>query len=348
MRYLQKICLDVIMEITAKELAALCGGSVEGDNDARVSNFAKIEEAGSGDLSFIANPKYAHYASTTGASILLVSKEFESPQETKATLVRVDDPYGCLARLMTMVAESRPMPRGIENPVAVGEGTELPDDVYLGTFSYIGKNVKVGKGAMIYPQVYVGDDCEIGEGAILYPGVKIYSGCKIGSRCILHSGVVVGSDGFGFAPVDGRYEKIPQMGGVIISDDVEIGANTTIDRATFGNTVIGKGTKLDNLIQVAHNVRIGENNVLAAQVGVAGSTRIGDRNRIGGQCGFAGHITVGDDNEFGAQSGFHTNVGSNKRMIGYPAVDVLQFARNTVNLKRLSEFFEKNKHQGNK
>ena len=334
------------MEITAKELAALCCGTVEGNSEAKVSDFAKIEEAGPHDLSFIANPKYAHYASTTDAGILLVSKNFESPSDLKSTLVRVDDPYSSLAHLMTMVSNSQPKPKGIENPVSVGDGSELPEDIYLGAFAYIGKNVKIGKGVSIYPQCYIGDNCVIGNGSTLYPGVKVYPGCKIGERCIIHAGAVIGSDGFGFAPVEGHYEKIPQMGGVILEDDVEIGANTTIDRATFGNTVIGKGTKLDNLIQIAHNVRLGENNVFAAQTGVAGSTRIGDRNRVGGQCGFAGHITIGSDNEFGAQSGFHTNVGDRKRMIGYPAVDVLQFARNTVNLKRMAEFLASQKHQG--
>ena len=334
------------MEITAKELAALCGGTVEGNVDAKVSDFAKIEEAGAGDLSFIANPKYAHFASTTNAGILLVSKDFEAPSDIKSTLVRVDDPYSCLAHLMTMVSNARPQPVGIEQPVSVGEGTELPEDIYLGSFSYLGKNVRLGKNVKIYPQVYIGDNCEIGEDCTLYPGVKIYPGCKIGNRCILHAGVVIGSDGFGFAPVGDHFEKIPQMGGVIIEDDVEIGANTTIDRATFGNTVIGQGTKLDNLIQIAHNVRVGKDNVFAAQTGVAGSTRIGDRNKVGGQCGFAGHITIGSDNEFGAQSGFHTNVGDKKRMIGYPAVDVMQFARNAVNMKRMAEFLASQKHQG--
>lgn len=331
------------MEISAKDLAAYCNGSVEGDDNAKVSDFAKIEEAGPGDLSFIANPKYSHYASTTGASILLVSKEFEAPENIRPTLVRVDDPYSSLAFLMTMVANSKPKPRGVESPVFIGEGTSVPEEIYLGAFSYIGKNVKIGRGSMIYPQVYIGDGSEIGEDVVLYPGVKIYGGCKIGARCILHAGVVIGSDGFGFAPKEGHYEKIPQMGGVIIEDDVEIGANTTIDRATFGNTIIGKGTKLDNLIQIAHNVQVGQDNVFAAQVGVAGSTHIGNRNRVGGQCGFAGHITIGDDNEFGAQSGIHANVGNKQRMMGYPAVEVMQFARNTVNLKRIAEFLASQK-----
>ena len=328
------------MEISAKELAALCGGAVEGDPEAKVSDFAKIEEAGEGDLSFIANPKYAHYASSTGASVLLVSKNFETPQHIATTLVRVDDPYSSLAMLMRMVANARPKPKGIEEPVYVGEATTIPEDIYIGAFAYIGKDVKLGKGVQIYPQVYIGDGCEIGDNVILYAGVKVYAGCKIGDRCILHSGVVLGADGFGFAPVNGHFEKIPQMGGVILEDDVEIGANTTVDRATFGNTVIGKGTKLDNLIQIAHNVKVGENNVFAAQVGVAGSTHIGSRNQVGGQCGFAGHINIGDDNQFGAQSGIHANVGNGQRLMGYPAVEVMQFARNTVNLKRIAEFLK--------
>lgn len=331
------------MEISAKQLAALCGGHIEGNEEATVSDFAKIEEAGEGDLSFIANPKYAHYATTTNASILLVSNDFETPQGLKATLVRVADPYSTLASLMSMVAASVPKPKGVEQPVAIGEGTVLPEDIYIGAFAYIGKNVKIGNGVAIYPQVYIGDNCSIGADTILYPGVKIYGGCKIGNRCILHAGAVVGSDGFGFAPVDGHYEKIPQMGCVEIEDDVEIGANTTIDRATFGSTVIGSGTKLDNLIQIAHNVKLGHDNVFAAQTGVAGSTRIGSRNRVGGQCGFAGHISIGDDNEFGAQSGLHRNVGNGKRLMGYPAVDALQFARNAVNMKRIAEFLASQK-----
>lgn len=333
------------MEITAQALASLCGGRVDGDDSVTVSDFAKIEEAGPGDLAFISNPKYAHYAATTGASIILVAETFEKPEGLKATLVRVEDPYTSLARLMTMVANTRPRPRGVENPVHIGEGTELPEEIYLGAFSYIGKNVKIGNGVEIYPQVYIGDDCEIGEGTVLYAGVKIYQNCKVGKRCIIHSGAVIGADGFGFAPNDGHFEKIPQMGGVTLEDDVEIGANTTIDRATFGNTTIGRGTKLDNLIQVAHNVQIGEDNVFAAQVGVAGSTRIGNRNMVGGQCGFAGHITIGSDNEFGAQSGLHANVGDRKRMIGYPAVDAMQFARNAVNMKRIAEFLASQKNK---
>ena len=328
------------MEISASELAALTGGKIEGNPDSRVSGFAKIEEARPGELSFIANPKYAHYAAATAATILLVGEDFSAPVSEGTTLVKVKDPYSTLARLMQMVDAAQPRPEGVEQPVYVGENTSLPANLYLGAFAYLGKNVKIGEGVRIYPQVYVGDNCEIGEGAVLYAGVKIYSGCKIGKRCILHSGAVIGSDGFGFAPVDGRYEKIPQMGNVVLEDDVEIGANTTVDRATFGSTVIGVGTKLDNLIQIAHNVRLGKHNVFAAQTGIAGSTRIGDHNMAGGQCGFSGHISVGDGNQFGAQSGIHGDVGDNQRLMGYPAVEVRKFVRNTAYINRLSELFK--------
>lgn len=215
----------------------------------------------------------------------------------------------------------------------------MADGVYIGAFAYIGEGAKIAKGASIYPQCYVGAGCVIGEGTVLRPGVKVYEGCVIGARCIVHSGAVVGADGFGFAPKGDIYEKIPQIGNVVIEDDVEIGANTCIDRATFGHTVIGAGTKLDNLIQVAHNVEIGRGNVFAAQTGVAGSTHIGHGNRVGGQCGFAGHIRVGNHNEFGAQSGIPNSVGDGQRLIGYPAVEARRFARTQVYLKRIEELF---------
>ena len=329
------------MKVTARELAQMTGGVLEGDAKALIYGFAKIEDAKEGDLSFIANPKYSQYAPTTAASVLLVGKDFETPEGLKATLVKVDDPYSTLAHLMRLWEQGKMQPTGIESPVAVGENTILPDDIYLGSFSYLGRNIKIGHGVKIYPQVYIGDNCEIEENTVIYAGVKIYSGCKIGKRCVVHSGAVIGADGFGFAPVEGHYEKIPQIGGVILEDDVEIGANTTIDRATFGNTIIGKGTKLDNLIQIAHNVKVGRDNVFAAQTGVAGSTQIGDRNRFGGQCGFAGHITVGNDNEIGAQSGIPNNIGDNKRLIGYPAIDARLFAKNVVYMKKLGELFKK-------
>ncbi|MBD5357654.1 MAG: UDP-3-O-(3-hydroxymyristoyl)glucosamine N-acyltransferase [Bacteroides sp.] len=333
------------MEITPKGLAALTGGTVEGDGDALLKGFAKIEEAKEGDLSFIANPKYAHYAASTKATALLVGKDFQPDSELKVTLIRVDDPYATLAHLLRIIEGMKPQPEGIEQPCFLAEGVEVPEAAYIGAFSYIGRNVKLGRNVKIYPQVYIGSEVVIGDDTVIRAGVKIYEGCKIGNRCIVHSGAVIGADGFGFAPKDGHYEKIPQTGIVIIEDDVEIGANTTVDRATFGATKVGKGTKLDNLIMVAHNVTIGENNVFASQTGIAGSTHIGNGNMVGGQCGFAGHITIGDFNEFGAQSGIPNNVGSGKRLIGYPAIDARQFAKNLVYIKRLDKFFSEQKNK---
>ena len=327
------------MEITPQGLAALTGGTVVGDPAAVIKGFAKIEEAKEGDLSFIANPKYAHFIHTTRATAVLVGDDFDPQGECHATLIKVADPYSALAALMRMVDSARPRPVGIESPSYISEGVEVPEGAYVGAFAYIGKGVRLGRNVKIYPQAYVGDGVEIGDDTVIRAGVKIYEGCRIGKRCIIHSGAVIGADGFGFAPKDGHYEKIPQMGIVAISDDVEIGANTTIDRATFGQTSVGRGTKLDNLIQVAHNVTIGEDNVFASQTGIAGSVHIGNQNMVGGQCGFAGHIKVGDNNEIGAQSGIPNNVGDNKRLLGYPAIDVRQFAKNQVYIKNLGKLF---------
>ena len=329
------------MTITPNQLASMIGGKVEGDGETILTGFGKIEEAGAGQVSFIANPKYAHYIHSTNASAVIVNDDFEVEGDIRPVLIRVRDAYSSLAELLTAFESMKPKPVGIEEPVFVAPGVEIPDGCYIGSFSYIGKNAKLGKGVMIYPQAYIGEGVEIGDGSIIYAGVKIYHDCKIGSRCIVHSGTVIGADGFGFAPKGDSYEKIPQIGDVVVEDDVEIGANSCIDRATFGHTVVGRGTKLDNLMQVAHNVVIGQNNVFAAQSGIAGSTHIGSRNRIGGQCGFAGHISVGDDNEFGAQSGIPNSVGSGKRLIGYPAIEARQFAKNQVYIKRLSKLFEK-------
>lgn len=327
--------------MTTGALASLINGAVDGDPDIVLTGFAKIEEAAEGQLTFIANPKYAHFLESTNASAVLVSKTFDHPNPNNVTLLRVEDPYATLAELLRSIQDSKPAKSGIEIPCFIAEGIEIPEDVYIGAFTYIGKGAKIGKGSQIYPQTYIGDGVEVGENCILYAGVKIYSGCVIGNRCILHSGVVIGGDGFGFAPnSEGGYDKLPQTGIVVIEDDVEIGANTTVDRATFGCTKIGKGTKLDNLIMVAHNVEIGKNNVFAAQSGVAGSTKIGDCNRVGGQVGFSGHISVGNHNEFGAQSGIPGNVGDGERLMGYPAVDIRKFARSMVYINRLKELFD--------
>ncbi|MDE7381398.1 MAG: UDP-3-O-(3-hydroxymyristoyl)glucosamine N-acyltransferase [Muribaculaceae bacterium] len=334
------------MKITPNLLASFVNGEVEGDGEIEISGFSKIEEAKKGHITFIANPQYAHFINTTEASVVLVSKDFKPEGEYQATLLRVADPYSALAELLTAFENVKPKKVGIEQPCFISDGINIPEDAYIGAFSYIGKNVKLGNGVKIYPQVYIGDDVVLGDNTILRPGVKVYEGCKIGKRCILHGGVVIGGDGFGFAPKDGKYEKIPQIGIVIIEDDVEIGANTTIDRATFGCTKIGRGTKLDNLIQVAHNVELGEDNVIAAQTGIAGSTKIGNSNRIGGQVGFAGHIKVGDYNEIGAQSGIPSGIGDKKRIIGYPAIEYRDFFRREIYLRQLGEIvkdFNKNK-----
>lgn len=330
------------MELTPQLIASMIGGRVEGDANVRLTGFAKIEEATPGTVTFIANPKYAHFIYETKASAVIVSDDFKTDEEISPVLIRVKDPYVALADILNEIERSKPRKRGIEQPCYIAEGVAIPDDAYIGAFAYIGSNVKLGKGVQIFPQTYVGDGVKIGAGSVVRSGVRIYEGCVIGERCTLHSGCVIGADGFGFAPrPDGTYEKIPQIGNVVLEDDVEIGANTTIDRATFGCTRVGKGTKLDNLIQVAHNVEIGKGNVFAAQVGVAGSTKIGDYNQVGGQVGFAGHIHVGSMNEIGAQSGIPSSIGDKKRMIGYPAIDARQFFKTQVYLRRLGELFDK-------
>ena len=328
------------MEISVAQLASMVHGTVDGDASVSINNYSKIEEATEGCLTFLANEKYTHYIYTTNASAVLVRNDFQPDKPVKPTLIRVEDPYKTLADLLNMVTAQAPQKVGVEQPCFITEGVEVPQDSYVGAFAYIGKGVKIGKGAKIYPQAYVGDDVTIGDHAILYPGAKVYHGCKIGNRCIVHGGAVIGADGFGFAPKsDGTYEKISQIGIVVLEDDVEIGANTTIDRATMGSTVIKQGAKLDNLIQIGHNVEIGESTVMAAQVGVAGSTKIGKHNMVGGQGGFAGHITVGDGNGFGAQSGVPNSVGSKQRVIGSPAINALDFARQQVYIKRLASLF---------
>lgn len=330
------------MHFTANQIASLVNGIVEGDGNIAVSTIAKIEEGHPGAISFLANPKYTHFIYETRSSIVLVRKDFIADRPIKATLIRVDDPYVTVAYLLDMVAKmTEPSYEGIEQPSFIAPGVEIPEGCYIGAFSYIGRGASIGKNVKIYPNSYVGDNVKIGDYSIIKPGVKIYHNCVIGNRCIIHAGSVIGGDGFGFAPVDGHYNKIPQLGNVIIEDDVEIGSNTTIDRATMGSTIIRHGVKLDNLIQVAHNVEIGENTVIAAQTGIAGSAKIGKRCMIGGQVGIAGHISVGDDNAIGAQSGIANSVGNGNRLMGYPAVSAADFARQNVYIKNLAELFSR-------
>lgn len=331
------------MQFNVSQIAAFVNGTVEGDGNAAVSTFAKIEEAAPGSITFLANPKYTHHIYTTGATAVLVNRDFVAEHPVKATLIRVDNAYEALAALMRAVeAALRPVPNGIEEPCHIADGVDRPEGLYVGAFAYVGRGVKLGKDVKIYPQVYVGDNVTVGDGTVLYPGCRIYSGCRIGKRCVVHAGAVIGADGFGFAPdANGVYSKVPQLGIVEIGDDVEIGANTTVDRATMGATVVGAGTKLDNLVQVAHNVVIGSNTVVAAQAGFAGSSKIGDNCMIGGQVGVAGHISVGNRVQVGAQTGIPSSVEADSRIMGYPAVDARQFARQAAMMRRLGNLFDR-------
>lgn len=328
------------MEISAGQLAEMVNGVVDGDPSVTVNTFAKIEEGHPGAISFLANPKYTHFIYSSRSSVILVSNDFVAEQPVSATLIRVADPYATVAHLMSMVDKMmRPVRRGVEQPSFVAEGVTVPDDAYVGAFAYVGPGVVIGRGAQIYPQAYVGDGAVVGENTVIYAGAKIYPGCRVGNRCIIHSGAVIGADGFGFAPEGEGYSKIPQMGIVVIEDDVEIGANTTVDRATMGATRVRKGVKLDNLIQIAHNCEVGEHTVMASQSGVAGSAKIGSHCMIGGQVGIAGHLTVGDNVQIGAQSGIPNSVPSGRRLMGTPAIDFSAFARTQVFLKRLPDLF---------
>ena len=326
------------MEFSVEQIASFLHGEVVGDGAIKVSNLSKIDDGKPGTLSFLANSKYTHHIYETKASAVLVRRDFIPEQEVKTTLIKVDDPYACLALLLNMVDQAtRPQKSGIEENVYIADSATLGEDVYVGAFAYISENASIGSNSKIYPQAYIGDNVKIGTNCIIYPGVKIYHNCVIGNNVIIHAGTVVGSDGFGFAPQNGEYVKIAQIGNVIIEDNVEIGSNTSIDRATMGSTVIKRGAKLDNLIQVAHNVEIGESTVMAAQVGVAGSTKVGKHCMIGGQVGFAGHITIGDNVNIGAQSGIPNNVEAKSNLLGYPAIPIKEFARQVVLVKRLPE-----------
>ena len=328
------------VSFTAEQIATVLNGTVEGTPSVEVTNFSKIEEGKPGTLTFLANPKYTHYIYDTEASVVLVNNDFVAEHPIKATLIRCFNAYAALAILLDMVEKSQPKKIGIEPMSYVSESATLGSDIYLGAFAYIGDRCKISNNAKIYPQAYIGDGVSIGENTIIYPGAKIYSGCKIGDNCIIHSGVVIGADGFGFAPEKDAYKKIPQMGIVIIEDDVEIGANTTIDRAVMDATIIRKGVKLDNLIQIAHNVEVGENTVMAAQVGVSGSTRIGKHCMLGGQVGLGGHITIGDGVNIGAQSGIISNIKENAQILGSPAVPMRDFFRSSIVFPKLPEMYK--------
>lgn len=316
------------MEFKAQSIADFLGGTVEGDTNATVTDVAKIEEGRPGTLAFLSNPKYNKYLYETEATIVIVNQDFEPEAEVKPTLIRVADAYKAFASLLELYQQAKGNKSGIEIPSFIDASAKMGTDIYVGAFAYIGKNVRIGNHVKIYPQVYIGDNSIVGDDSILFSGVKIYEDTKIGEACIIHAGAVIGADGFGFAPMeDGTYKKIPQVGNVILEDCVEIGANTTIDCATMGSTIIRKGTKIDNLVQIAHNVEVGENTVMAALTGIAGSAKIGKNCRFGGQVGIAGHITIGDNVNIGAMSGVNSSIKSNHTVLGAPAMDIAQAAK---------------------
>ena len=327
------------MDFKAADIAGFLQGEIEGDGNVRVSNVSKIEEGKPGTLAFLSNLKYENFIYTTEASVVLVNKSFVAKEKINATLIRVENAYEAFASLLDLYLQAKSSQKtGIEQPSYISESAVIGKNIYLGAFAYIGKNSKTGDNCKIYPQVHIGDNVEIGDNCILYPGVKIYDDCKIGDNCILHSGAVIGSDGFGFAPQkDGSYKKIPQIGNVVLEDNVEIGANTTIDCGTMGSTIIRKGVKLDNLIQVAHNCEIGENTVIAAQTGISGSTKIGKNCVIAGQVGFGGHIKIGNNVQIGAQSGIVKSSKDNQILFGSPAIDIKQQMRVIAVYKNLPE-----------
>lgn len=326
------------MQFTAETIAEFLGGRVDGDPQAVVSTFAKIEEGCAGALSFLANPKYEHYIYDTLSSIVVVSESFTPSQPVKATLIRVADAYASFASLLELYAASKPRRVGISEKASIDSSAQMGGECYVGDFAVIDRGAKIGNGVQIFPHAYIGEGVEIGDGVTVNSGVKIYEGCKIGNNVILHAGCVIGADGFGFAPNEkGEYTKIPQIGNVVIEDDVEVGANTCIDRATMGSTRICRGVKLDNLIQIGHNVVVGSNTVAASQVGIAGSSKVGEHCMIGGQVGIAGHINIGDRVQIGSKSGISNNVPDGVTMMGYPAMQGMSFHRSNAVYRNLPD-----------
>ncbi len=326
------------MEFSVNDIAAILNGVVEGDGTTRVSSISKIDQGIPGTLSFLSNPAYTKYIYSTEASAVIVKKDFLPEEPLSCVLIRVDDPYTSLALLLNMYEQSKPVKRGIEQPSFISSSAKLGDNIYVGAFAYIADKAVIGKNVRIYPQAYIGDNVVVGDNTVIYSGAKIYADCKIGSNCFIHSGAVIGADGFGFAPTaDGSFSKIAQVGNVVIEDFVEIGANTTIDCATMGSTFIRKGVKLDNLIQVAHNVEVGENTVIAAQAGIAGSTKIGKNCMFGGQVGIAGHITIGNEVKLGAQAGVMTSIEDKAVQIGSPSMDHRSFMKSYAIFRNLPQ-----------
>lgn len=324
------------MKFTATQIAGILEGDIIGNPDVEVSKLSKIEEGTEGSLTFLANPKYKSYIYSTKASITIVNKGFEADSDLSTTLIKVDDAYKSFSKLLEYYNHIKMNKSGIEQPSFVSESVTYGDNIYIGAFTYIGEKVNIGDNVKIFPNCYIGDNVSIAENTILFAGTKVYSDCIIGSNCVINSGVVIGADGFGFAPNEnGEYSKVPQTGNVVIEDYVDIGASTTIDRATLGSTRIRRGVKLDNQIQIAHNVEIGENTVIAAQTGVAGSTKIGKNCIIGGQVGIAGHIIIGNNVKVQAQSGIGRNIADNETLQGSPSFAYSDWNKSYVHFKNL-------------
>lgn len=324
------------MKFTATQIAGILEGEIEGNPDVEVSKLAKIEEGSEGTLTFLSNPKYTSYIYETLASITIVNKDFKLDGAISTTLIRVEDAYKAFSKLLEYYNQVKMNKSGVEAPVFIADSAKYGENIYLGAFSYLGENVVVGDNAKIYPNVYVGDNVTIGNDVVVFAGAKIYSETVIGDNCVIHSGAIVGADGFGFTPNEqGEFTKVPQTGNVIIEDNVDVGAGTTIDRATLGSTIIRKGVKLDNQIQIAHNVEIGQNTAIAAQSGIAGSTKIGKNCLIGGQVGIVGHITIGDNVRIQAQSGIGRNVKDNEVLQGSPALNYGDYNKSYVHFKNL-------------
>ena len=321
----------------------LLGGKITGDANRQVWDVGSIETAQEGQLTFLCDAKYLSHLPNTNASVVLMTESIAFDGETRATLIRVENARAAMGQLLALVAKAmNPAKQGIEQPSYVSEGVTIPEDAYVGAFAYIGKNVQLGKGVQIYPHTYIGDNVKIGDHTILYSGVKIYYNCQVGNDCILHAGVVVGSDGFGFEPdAKGVNQKLPQIGNVIIEDDVEIGANTTIDRAMMGSTIVRRNAKIDNLVQIGHNVEVGASDFLCAQVGIAGSSKIGSHCILAGQVGVAGHLEIADNCVFGAQSGIPSSVRKPGMYQGSPIIDAMNWRRSVVGFKQLPELMKK-------
>ena len=330
------------MNLTAGHIADQINGTIVGDRNIDIFNISKIEEGSKGSLTFLANPKYTEFIYTTKASAAIVSSDFEPTERIELTLIKVKDPYSSFTTILELFDKDLSKRKGISQLTDVDKSSKISDSAFIGSFSSVGENSIIGEKCIIENQVFIGNNVKIGKGCLIYPGVKILDDTIIGQNCIIHSSTTIGSDGFGFAPNDdGSYKKIPQTGNVVIGDNVEIGSNSTIDRATLGSTIISNGVKLDNQIQVAHNVEIGENTAIAAQSGVAGSTKIGKNCMIGGQVGIIGHIKIGDNVKIQAQAGVTSNIESNSRVTGTPAISYMNYNKSYVHFKNLPEIVKK-------